>query len=197
MAQSEVVLARTWSKAQVKMSSRASLPNRMALESAIAEGKWSKARGLIKRFLKSEPKNHWLLTRLGLTYYEQFDYPQALSLEKEALSLKPDCPLVQWDYAGTLQMLDRPREAIKMYDRILRRDVESLAYDECGEGRARARGLRADSLYRAAQCYELLGDRKKAAALIDLALAERGPGCQSIHPISQLRKFAARLIAAS
>jgi len=164
-----------------------------AIEAAIAADKWTKARGLIERALKIEPDIHWLLTRLGLTYYEQFDYELALEYEKKALSLAPDCPLVQWDYAGTLEMLDRPREAIKMFDGILRRDVDSLANDACGEGRARARGLRADALYRVARCYETLGDRKKAALMVRQALSERGPGCESIYPISEVRKFAATI----
>lgn len=178
---------------EVRVSSKSSRPTGAAIEAAIAGDKWAKARGLIERALQVEPNSHWLMTRLALTYYEQFDYARALEYSKKALLLEPDCPLVQWDYAGALEMLDRPQEAIKMFDGILRRDVDSLANDACGEGRRRARGLRADALYRVAKCHETLGNRKKAAAFVKQSLSERGPGCESIYPISEVRRFQGRL----
>jgi tetratricopeptide (TPR) repeat protein len=173
------------------VASKSSRLTGAAIELAIAEEKWGKARRLVERALKIEPESHWLLTRLALTYYEEFDYQRALGYSEQALVLAPDCWLVQWDYAGALDMLDRSQEAIAMYERILRRGIDLLANDACGEGRARARGLRADALYRVARCYKSLGNRKKAVAFVNQSLSERGPGCASIYPISELRRFAA------
>ena len=55
--------------------------------------------------LKKEPDNHWLLTRLGLTYYEERAYGASLSYERRALNLAPHCPRAFWDDAGSLQKL--------------------------------------------------------------------------------------------
>jgi len=81
--------------------------------------------------------DHWLLTRLGLTYYEEHNYKKALFYETQALRLAPKCPLVLWDYAGTLEMLGRDKEAIAIYRKLVKRGVDKIAYGECGEGRAR------------------------------------------------------------
>jgi tetratricopeptide (TPR) repeat protein len=180
-------------EAEIRVASYISRPTGRLIEAAIAGEQWREARKLIERSLKSEPESHWLLTRLSLTYYEEFAYARALEYSQKALTLAPDCPLVHWDYAGALRMLNRPREAIKIYDRILRRDVESLASHECGEGKARARGLRADTLYMVARCHRTLGNRIEAARFVRESLRERGPGCASIYPIAELRKFAATL----
>lgn len=162
--------------------------NWKAIEKYIADEDWEMARQLIQAQLDKKPQDHWLLTRLGLTYYEQRDYQRALEIEEQAFALEPDCPLVLWDYAGTLAMLDRPQEALVLYERMVERGIESLAFDQCGEGRARARGLYADSLYRISHCYLALGDTSRAIEMLQKHLQQRGPGCQSIYSIGSIRR---------
>src|SRR5215469_7498410 len=48
------------------------------IERLIDAEEWPAARRAIRADLKSDPENHWLLTRLGLTYYEEKDYGRAL-----------------------------------------------------------------------------------------------------------------------
>jgi len=158
------------------------------IESAIRAHKWKEARRVIRLALREQPDNHWLLTRLSLTYYEQYDYERALSYSQRALLLAPRCPLVLWDYAGDLDMIGRKTEAARIYHRLLRRGVHSLAYDPCGEGLARARGLFADSLYRLAHCYRDLGQHRKAVAYLSKHILQRGPGCHSIYSNGQVCK---------
>lgn len=124
------------------------------IEKLIADEKWKDVRKLIRAALRKEPGDHWLLTRLGTTYYEVFDYEKALFYSKQALELAPNCPLVLWDYASDLDMLGRTKEAIAIYKKLVKRGVEGIAYGECGEGLAWARGLVADCLYRLAKCYD-------------------------------------------
>ena len=159
-----------------------------AIEERIAAEDWEAARRLIQAQLVTEPESHWLLTRLSLTYYEQRDYQRALELVKKAFSIAPRCPLVLWDYAGTLEMLDRADEALTMYQHIIKRGVQSLAFDPCGEGIERARGLYADSLYRMSHCYLALGSPAKAIEMLRKHLQQRSPDCQSIYPIEDIRK---------
>jgi len=163
------------------------------IERAIADDDWEAARQLIKAALEKEPDSHWLLSRLALTHYEQRDYVRALEIDKQALAIEPACPLSLWGYAGTLEMLDRPQDALAVFERITERGLDSLAYDQCGEGRARARGLYADCLYRISHCYLALGNRDKATELLKAHLQQRGPGCQSIYPISTVRDEMRRL----
>lgn len=158
------------------------------IESLIEVDDWKGARKAIRAALRHEPENHWLLSRLALTYYEEFKYEKALEYETQALSLAPYCPLALWGYAGTLDMLGRQHEAIEVYRRLVRRGAEAIAHGECGEGLARARGLVADSVYRMAGCYKSLGKSRKAVALLEEHLAQRGKGCHSIYPLREVRK---------
>jgi tetratricopeptide (TPR) repeat protein len=163
------------------------------IEKARTDKDWAGARELIERELEREPDNHWLLSRLAVTYYEQFEYTRALELDERAYALAPDCPLVRWGYAGSLSMLDRPREAIAVYETIIAEGTDALATGRCGEGHARACGLFVDSLYRAALCWRALGDRERARALVEQSLAKRGKGCHSIYSDREVQKFAAQL----
>ena len=112
-----------------------------AVETLIRAGKWLPARKAILAALEPKPDNHWLLARLGLTYYELHDYETALSHTERALAIEPKCPLALWDYAGALQMLARHHEAIGTHNLLIRKGPKRIANGPCGEGLARARGL--------------------------------------------------------
>jgi tetratricopeptide (TPR) repeat protein len=126
---------------------------------------WAAARALLEaeRSKPGQENDHWLLTRLGTTYYEEGNYREALKWARQAHSVAPTCPLVLWDLAGTLDALGRSREALRVYLQLLGKGADELAEDECGEGRRWANALRADCVYRAALCLKHEG--KKAEAL--------------------------------
>lgn len=165
-----------------------------AIEAAIHSEKWKKARQLIRAELKEKPDSHWLLTRLGLTYYEERAYRKSLSCSRKALRLAPHCPLVLWDYAGSLQMLGRHRMALRVYRQLLSRGVEQVAHDDCGEGRSWARGLIADCLYRQAQSYTELKEQKAAIDSYRKHLKMRGPACRSIYAVRTVRRELSELV---
>jgi tetratricopeptide (TPR) repeat protein len=156
------------------------------IEELIKKDDWAGARREIRASLKRQPDDHWLLTRLGLTYYEQHNYKKARETEEKAIKLAPKCPLVLWDYAGSLQALDLHEEAIKIYRRLIAKGVNRIAFGECGEGKAWARGLIADCYYRLALSYQAMGDEKLALKALERHLDLRGPGCQSIYPLKKL-----------
>jgi tetratricopeptide (TPR) repeat protein len=157
------------------------------IEGAIETSQWDNARALIERELDREPDNHWLLARLSTTYYEQQQYGKAATIARKAEKIAPDCPLVLWDLAGALYMLDHYDNAIALYSRITECGIDNLSFGKHGEGKGRGRGLYADSLYREALCFHRIGSTEKAFSLIKKSLKARGPGCFSIYPISQVR----------
>lgn len=126
------------------------------------KGKWAEARNLLSKALRQDPEDHWLLTRIGTTYYEEQDYAKALEYHQQAYALAPDCPLVLWDLAGTLQMLGRLGEAVQIYDRLIAKGLRNIAEDECGEGVTWAGGVLTDTLFRLGDCYLELGLNKLA-----------------------------------
>ncbi|HEX3152728.1 MAG TPA: tetratricopeptide repeat protein [Gemmataceae bacterium] len=127
---------------------------------------WVAARKILLRELRDAPDNHWLLTRLGTTYYEQRKYGSALKIAEQALELAPECPLVLWDLAGDLDATGDHEAAIRIYRKLIKRGVHSLANGECGEGVAWAESLIADCWYRLGLCYEAAGKIPSAIAAL-------------------------------
>lgn len=165
------------------------------IEAAIKHSDWPRARRLVRAALGKEPDSHWLITRLSLTYYEEREYERSLDLLQRAYEIAPRCPLVLWDLVGTFDMLGRYEEAISVYQRLLRRGVTAVAFGDCGEGIAWARGLLADCWYRLAQCQKKTGQRDQAVLSYKNHLQARGPGCRSIYPLQDVRHELALTIA--
>lgn len=156
------------------------------IEKAIDREDWVAARRLIKAELRSNPKDHWLLGRLALTYYEQRNYDRALHWDIMALQEAPYCPLLIWDYAGTLAMLDRNGEALLLYRWLLSLGEEQLAYGECGEGIRSARALVADCHYRIGCIWDEKRQWKRAAAEFEKYIALRKSGYGSIYSLREV-----------
>jgi len=163
------------------------IPKGKKIEKAIEADDWIAARKLIKAELKHDPKDHWLLGRLALTYYEQRKYKQALHWDVMALQEAPYCPLLIWGYAGTLTMLDRNDEALLLYRWLLSWGEEQLAYGECGEGIRSARALIADCHYRIACIWEQKRQWKRSAAAFETYLSLRKKGYGSIYSLREVK----------
>ena len=175
--------------------------NKNRVEDLIAQERWADARERIERELETRPDSHWLLTRLSTTYYEERNYSTALSLALRAYGLAPNCPLVLWDLAGTLDALGNKRPAIDIYQRLLSRGVSDVANDECGEGEEWAKSLLADCHYRLAGCYEDLGMWQDAIDHYEQHLGSLDEGVESIYSVedteSRIRRLKTLLPAAS
>jgi tetratricopeptide (TPR) repeat protein len=74
--------------------------------------KWAQARKLLEKEKEKDPKSHWVLTQLAVTYYEQRKYAKALQLLLRSRKILPDCPLTLWNLAGTLDALGKHAHAI-------------------------------------------------------------------------------------
>ncbi len=150
------------------------------IERALGRHRWVEARRLIREALRRNPGHHWYLTRLATTYYEERKYGMALRFSRKAVKRVPHCPLVLWDYAGALYMTGGQQQAISIWRSLIRRGVENLARDECGEGVRWARGLVNDCYFRLAEAYKILGNRRLATRYMREHLANRGRGVASV-----------------
>jgi tetratricopeptide (TPR) repeat protein len=156
--------------------------------------KWAEVRAFILELLKEEPNSHWLLTRLSSTYYEEKMYDKALEYVKQAIKIAPHCPLVLWDYAGTLDMLKREKEALQVFKRLLRKDVNMLAHGECGEGLRWARSLVNDCRYWVGLIYASLGKYYLAKKYIQSHINNRSRNCTSIYNLREIKKDLSKII---
>lgn len=131
------------------------------LETLLQQGAWEEARKQIEQELKRRPDDHWLLTQLGVTYYEQGRYRESLDPLLKSLKIVPDCPLTLWNVAGALDALGKPKPAISIYTWLLR-STKSAADDPCWESEAWADSLKTDCVYRVGISFQHLGRRDSA-----------------------------------
>ena len=157
------------------------------IERLLAGENWLGARRVVLKELARAPKDHWLLSRLALTYYEQGRYKEALKHEARALALAPRCPLVLWGLAGTHHMLGRLDAAVVLYQRLIRRGAPRIAAGRCGEGIRRARGLVADCWFRLGEIREDRGQRRLAERAYREHVARR-VGAASIYEAALVRE---------
>ncbi len=151
------------------------------IEALIDKDQYKEARQLLFRELKKQPHDHFYLSRLSLTFYEERKYSLALTYAKKAHELVPNCPLVLWEMAGALDMLGKEEEAIDTWKKNLRRGLKRVAFGRCGEGMADARSLFANSRYRIGKAYKDLGNVRMARIYYRNYLKDRGNGAKSIY----------------
>lgn len=84
-------------------------------------------------------------------------------------------------------MLERRKEALKVFRWLISWGEDRLAYGQCGEGIQRARSLIADCFYRVARIYERTGQRKKAITAYKAHLSRRNTAMRSIYPLKAVR----------
>jgi tetratricopeptide (TPR) repeat protein len=152
------------------------------IDDLIHSERWEKARALIERELANEQDNHWLLTRLGETYYEQRQYKKALPWLLKSLEVVPDCPLTLWHLAGTLDVLGYPAGALRLYTWLLE-SRKTVAEDPCWESTAWTDALKTDCVFRLGLSFQHLHRKDKAEncfrRYIDLLLA----GAEGSYPV--------------
>ena len=147
------------------------------------------ARTMIRREIRLSGEDHWLLTTLAVTYYEERRYNLALRYHERALALAPRCPNVLRDYAYTLYMLDHLDHAIKICKHLLKRG-RAMAYGECGEGIRATLGLLNDCRYILALCYNELGRKRLAIKYLQGHLKNRSRGVPTAYPLADVKKLA-------
>ncbi|MEK7678740.1 MAG: tetratricopeptide repeat protein [Deltaproteobacteria bacterium] len=159
-----------------------------AAETLILAGDWLAARRMLEIGLQAGPDDHWLRSRLGVTYYEMGDYPTALEHIAQAKALAPNCPIVLWGLAGTLQQMGRHETAAGLYGALVKRQAGWLAKETCLQSRALAKGLIADCHFRLSRSLGALGRKEEGDTAFLEHLDMRGPGCYSIYPLDKFPK---------
>ena len=156
---------------------------------------WSRAVDILQNALDKNPDDHWILTRLSSVYYEMKEYDKALQLSNRAMKIAPACPLALSNHASVLDMSKREKEAINIWNILIKKRIDEVAYGECGEGRTWAKSLINDAVYRIGLSYLDIGEKKKALEYFGIHLKNRERGVFSnfsrkevLFQISMIRK---------
>ncbi len=172
-----------------------------SIDDLIGREAWSEARDRIEIELADEPDNHWLLTQLAVTLYEEGLYREALRPLSRSLQIVPDCPLTLWNLAGTLDALGESVDAIRIYLWILN-NSKGPEDDPCWESLVWTESLQVDCVYRLGESFGRLGDARAAEVCyrryIDLGLAglrgsysldDASDAIQDLRPTNGTRKL--------
>ncbi len=148
--------------------------NDRQIETLLEAGQWDQARKSIEQALIDDPNNHWLLTQLGVTFYEQRDYEKAVRKLLASFDILPTCPLTLWNLAGAVDAIGNSPKAIGIYTTLLR-SKHTAADDPCWESQEWTDALKTDCVYRIGVCLKRLKKWKGAEDCfrnyIDLILA--------------------------
>ena len=156
------------------------------------QDKWAKARKLLEKEREKDPTHHWVLTQLGVTFYEERRYEEALQLFRASLQIVQDCPLTLWHAAGALDSLCRHEEAVPIYAWLLRASV-SADEDPCWESKEWADALKTDCVYRLGLCFEHLGKREKAEHCYLQYVRLLATGSEGMYPVDEVLSRVRRL----
>ncbi|PWG81820.1 tetratricopeptide repeat protein [Pararcticibacter amylolyticus] len=147
------------------------------INSYFQDDEWELARAALEKELKKYPDEYWLKTMLSSVYYELRDYQKALLLSEQALQDNPQDYLVLDNYAVVLSVIPgREKDAIDQLQRIIREDINNIAYGEYSEGMRWAKSIVNDSRARLALVNASINERGKALDLLREHLANRQRG---------------------
>ncbi|MHB1231158.1 MAG: O-linked N-acetylglucosamine transferase family protein [Burkholderiales bacterium] len=136
-------------------------------------GHAEKARVLLQRAAKAQPKNPLIRARLGEVYHVLERYQDALKAYREALKLKPDMAAAHGNMGAVLQKLGKDEEAFVSYQRALQ--LAPPAYIQLvnmGDIRSKA-GRYDEAIQYYRQAIELQPDQALAHANLANVFAEQ------------------------
>jgi hypothetical protein len=112
-------------------------------------------------------------------------------LWKECLprkELMPDCPLVQWDLAGTLLATGQVQNALAIYRRLLRKGPERIINNPCSESKRWAFSMLVDCFFCVGVCYQELRNSDKARVAFSEFLQLRSVWSDGVYSFEDAAK---------
>ncbi len=170
-----------------------SIANYRSVDQLMDEGRWAKAKSLIRKELKKRPHDFFWLAELAFINHEEANYDSALVTIRKALELAPGEPLVMYYHALILRSSGRPTEAIEVLRRIIGKGERRIGIVETKEGIRWARSLMNDSRYEMALCFEALKDFQSARRWLKLYAKGKKRGISSWYGAAEVAALRRRL----
>ena len=149
------------------------------LDNLKSNSKWQVLKTYLMEMKIKYPSEYFICTELSNAYRMLGMYKESEQASMEAMRLEPNDVLVVYNYAVALYSNEKFSEAIVQLNRILKREINTIAYGVHGEGMKWAMSIKNDSLYLKAICQLNLGKLKEAYKLIVKHLAQRRRGVYS------------------
>ena len=131
---------------------------------------------LLQKEIAQHPDEHWPYAQLAISHYELKEYEAALRHSEKAMSLSPNCPLTLDYHASILLANGQTEQALAIWKQLLRKNLDEVAYGECGEGMRFAKSLLNDVRFSVGDAYLELKDKEKALFYYKAHLGNRQKG---------------------
>jgi tetratricopeptide (TPR) repeat protein len=158
------------------------------------EHNYNEAITLLSAIIQKEKKgSFWLYSTMSACYYELKDYKKALFYAKKAYKLKPNSPLVLWDYASALIMLKKEKEGIELLMIIQDMDEDLTLYGFPVPNIGWMRSIKNDANFLIGKAYYTICEDELAKEFLLKHLSNRKRGRKSIYPKKIIIKYLKKL----
>ncbi|MEO6521807.1 MAG: hypothetical protein ABIN91_09015 [Mucilaginibacter sp.] len=155
---------------------------------------YTAAKELLETIKAQEKKtSFWIYSRLSSCYYELRNYNIAFEYAKKAYKLQPWSPLVLWDYAGVLIMLDKEKRAIELLLRIQSMEDDLTIYGFSHPEIKWMKSFKLDSNFLIGRAYYQINQDRFAKEYLLKYLAQRKQGLRSIYKKADVVKYLKKL----
>ena len=162
------------------------------------DGAFEKAIHLLKAIISLGKKgDFWTYSRLSSCYYELKDYHTALTYAKKAYKLNPTSPLVLWDYAGALIMLEKESRAIKLLRRIQEMSDDLRDHGFNNSDIKWMQSLKNDANFLIGKSYYTIHKDSLAKKSFEQYITNRRAGTKSIYSIPKAKSYLKKLNSSS
>ena len=159
------------------------------IKTAIEKHRWAYAEQELLKRLKAKPNDLGLLRLLRKLYWEKKDDQKAFKVAKKAYTLAPNEPMVLWGYAACMSNIYREKDAIEIYNKVLKQSERVIAKHPDIRTVRRAKGFKLDVHVRIGECYADIGDYEGALSYFKKYLKEKNKSLPSIYNITTVKQY--------
>ncbi len=140
-----------------------------------------------KSLMRFKKNDHYTNAIVGICYEKINRLERALYFLKRSYSIEPNCPFVLWNYGNVLRLINRKKDAIRIWKRIIDTDYETKIPRECDEGNI-TEGLIVNTYYDIGVTYKELANTDHASDYLNMHMSKRRRGLPNLPPLVKIKK---------
>lgn len=167
--------------------------NSVEISSAIDMKGLGKEKKILEKLMAKEPDNYWAITNYAIIHYELKNYNEAFLYSKKAIKIAKKDSLVLNYHAVILKANNKIKDAIEIWELLLKKNIMQIAFEDCTEGLKWAKSLLNDIRFNLSLTYYELKNTIQARKFMSEHINNRRQGQFSNYSkkeaLSRLKKI--------